>query len=396
MGWTGTNPISVGDATKKSSYDSLWDNADHLQDVLSNFMNNDPTSTYTDCFPKSMFDADKDTGIQVEESADEDTIRFDIGGSEKATFNSTEFNLKNNLRLQRDSSYPTIKLDADGGTSYYGLIDYNSDREDEGDFIGGIRFSNDGESNWAAQILVRRGSADGYGEIVFYTNNSNIACFIDEDSYLTLYSGKIKTDGQIYRFYDTDASASFDVELDETYAYLSVNSSDPSTYFFAKGNASGDLIVRRYLDITSNAYFRTVGAGPSVAVGVNAGTDQLCAAASMREFKENISSINLTLDEILQLNVYKFDWKKKEMRWKQELGEEYGFIVDEVEPFFPQFVYEFNTLLDSEGLPAQLEGKDVSVGKAKGVDFARMVPLLYLALKLQNQKIKDLEAQVKS
>ena len=34
MAWTGSNPVSVGDPTKKAHYDSLWDNADYLKGVI--------------------------------------------------------------------------------------------------------------------------------------------------------------------------------------------------------------------------------------------------------------------------------------------------------------------------------------------------------------------------
>ena len=37
----------------------------------------------------SIADTDGDTKIQVEESSDEDIIRFDVGGSEKATLNGS-------------------------------------------------------------------------------------------------------------------------------------------------------------------------------------------------------------------------------------------------------------------------------------------------------------------
>ena len=37
MAWTGTNPVSIGDATKKSHYDNLWDNAAYHRTSLGNF-----------------------------------------------------------------------------------------------------------------------------------------------------------------------------------------------------------------------------------------------------------------------------------------------------------------------------------------------------------------------
>jgi hypothetical protein len=31
MAWVGTNPVSVGDPTKKKSYDTLWDNVQYIK-----------------------------------------------------------------------------------------------------------------------------------------------------------------------------------------------------------------------------------------------------------------------------------------------------------------------------------------------------------------------------
>jgi hypothetical protein len=71
-------------------------------------------------------DTDQDTKIQVEESSDEDTIRFDVGGSEKMVLDSSgrlligqdsgdAFNADAMLRLQRtgDRVFQQFKVDAD-------------------------------------------------------------------------------------------------------------------------------------------------------------------------------------------------------------------------------------------------------------------------------------------
>jgi hypothetical protein len=34
MAWTATNPVTIGNATKKSDYDALWDNADYLMSAF--------------------------------------------------------------------------------------------------------------------------------------------------------------------------------------------------------------------------------------------------------------------------------------------------------------------------------------------------------------------------
>jgi len=48
----------------------------------------------------SIADADNDTKIQVEESADEDTIRFDIAGTEKASIAASTTTVKNDLVVE--------------------------------------------------------------------------------------------------------------------------------------------------------------------------------------------------------------------------------------------------------------------------------------------------------
>lgn len=57
------------------------------------------TGSYVGLSSDSITDADEDTKIQVEESADEDTIRFDIAGSEKAYINSTGMTLNGDLSV---------------------------------------------------------------------------------------------------------------------------------------------------------------------------------------------------------------------------------------------------------------------------------------------------------
>jgi len=48
----------------------------------------------------SVSDTDSDTLVQVEESADEDIIRFDTGGTERATIDSTGLNLNNDIYFE--------------------------------------------------------------------------------------------------------------------------------------------------------------------------------------------------------------------------------------------------------------------------------------------------------
>jgi hypothetical protein len=69
-----------------------------------------PTSTAT-----KLEDADQDTKIQVEESSDEDTIRFDIAGAEDFTMTANSFNVLSGSKL--DMNGTELILDADADTS---------------------------------------------------------------------------------------------------------------------------------------------------------------------------------------------------------------------------------------------------------------------------------------
>jgi len=65
-------------------------------------------------------DSDQDTKIQVEESADEDTIRFDTGGTERVTINSTSLTSTTPLYIPDGSnSAPSITNTGDTDTGIY-------------------------------------------------------------------------------------------------------------------------------------------------------------------------------------------------------------------------------------------------------------------------------------
>jgi hypothetical protein len=68
-------------------------------------------------------------------------------------------------------------------------------------------------------------------------------------------------------------------------------------------------------------------------VGNGAENAQFITLSDIRD-KENIESINGSLDKILALNPVKFDWKKSKEHVKG------GFIAQEVEKIFPEYIVE--------------------------------------------------------
>jgi len=80
-----------------SDLDDMLENLEYHKDVFEVFVNSWDDTDATDIKPKIMGDADNDTLVQVEESSDEDTIRFDCGGTQVAAFtgSSLAFNSVN-------------------------------------------------------------------------------------------------------------------------------------------------------------------------------------------------------------------------------------------------------------------------------------------------------------
>ena len=64
-------------------------------------------------------DADNDTKVQVEESSDEDKIRFDVGGTETAVLDADGFDVTGNVRY-------SVDLNAQSGTAYTLVIGFRS------------------------------------------------------------------------------------------------------------------------------------------------------------------------------------------------------------------------------------------------------------------------------
>lgn len=83
----GSNSITLdpnGSETVDGSATLTW-NSDAIVEIIS-----DGSNLRTAGFRSSFADADNDTKIQVEESADEDIIRFDTAGTERVTITSTK------------------------------------------------------------------------------------------------------------------------------------------------------------------------------------------------------------------------------------------------------------------------------------------------------------------
>ena len=112
---------------------------------------------------------------------------------------------------------------------------------------------------------------------------------------------------------------------------------------------SSNVFVRFYADVTSLGATSMGGI-----VGNGANNVQFAALSDIRE-KENVKTIKSSLDKISKLNPVEFDWKKTGEHIKA------GFIAQEVEEIFPEYVVE-NTSKEGEE-----ERKGLTGGMTSGI-----------------------------
>ena len=99
-------------------------------------------------------DADQDTKIQVEESADEDTIRFDIAGAEVATLTDSSLVLK--------GTTPTLTI-GDAGTEDAKIV-----------FDGNAQDFHIGLDDTADDLVIGKGSALGTTTHMAFTEDGEV------------------------------------------------------------------------------------------------------------------------------------------------------------------------------------------------------------------------------
>lgn len=91
---------------------------------------------------------------------------------------------------------------------------------------------------------------------------------------------------------------------------------------------------------------------------------------SDRNLKKNITPLSGSLEKILALNGYSFDWKSTGTK-------DIGVIAQEVETVFPELVHT-----NSEGI--------------KSVEYGNLIAPLIEAMKIQQKEIESLKAEVAS
>ena len=236
-----------------------------------------------------LTDADGDTKIQVEESSDEDIIRFDLGG--------TEFLRLDSGRIKVANTGYSIFLGSNTGI--------NDDFTDNANvFIGNSsgRYNTSGYHNVGLGNHANQDNTTGYGNVALgygagFTNAGS------ENVFLGYRAG-----------YNEAGSNKLYIE--------NSNATSPLIY----GEFDNDRVVINGND-TDNSNNRTLFVNGSIGATSAFNND------SDRRLKTDIQTIPNALNKILEMRGVTYQWKDG-----RETGNRMGFIAQEVEPILPQVV----------------------------------------------------------
>ena len=130
----------------------------------------------------------------------------------------------------------------------------------------------------------------------------------------------------------------------------------------------GTTAPTQLLDVNGNARFRAIGSG-AYAGPVNRTSDgTLTTATSDGRLKENVHTLQNSLDKVMQLRGVSFTWKSN-----PEMGTRIGFIAQEFEKTIPELVFTN----EADGY--------------KGINYAEVSAVLVEAikeLKIENDRLK--------
>ncbi len=183
--------------------------------------------------------------------------------------------------------------------------------------------------------------------------------------------------------------------------YIKASSSSGTLSFITNALSNSVANASIYCDASQQVGIK--GATPSYALDVNGSTHASSfPTSSDARFKENLRPITGTLDKFAALTAYNFTWTKNYSAYDQfcdKAGDpvrQLGFLAQDVAEQFPEVITRW-----------QHNGRDGVVTKdAYSVDYARMVPLLAVAIgevrmeartetEVLRQRIVELESEVK-
>ena len=385
----------------------------------------------------ALWDRDKDTRVQVEESTDEDIIRFDTAGDEHFTMNGPRLSVLNSGR--------SVFIGEGVGTN-----DDLSDNQNVfiGKDVGNLNVSGDANTALGSQVLAqnttgRANAVAGYQALgsntIGYNNtalgaqslygntsgNDNTALGFLAGRYTNAGDENQASSGSLYLGHDTRSAASGssnEIVIGANARGLGSNSAvygnDAITkHIFPAGQvgfSSPYPILGKILDVGQNMKVRDVmvgghnnaagnfhidstnrpsgtsiylnwsGGGGFTYVGNGAGNYGTMAAgsynfASDRRLKENIQSTRYGLESVLKMEVKDYNYISDK---EQTLST--GFIAQDLVKIFPAAVTVGADEVDGDG----------KLKRPWAIDYSKLTPVLIKALQERQALIEKLTKRV--
>jgi len=331
-------------------------------------------------------DADGDTKIQVEESSDEDKIRFDTGGTERAIIDSSgikiihddqkglKFNTANTAESFID--FGDTDNDAIGRISYDHADDSISFRTSATQYL---KLSAQGTLNFPSPTSF---SGQGNGTIghhsnnYFYINGGSAGAVLQDNS-----SGSnriLLRDSNTIEF-EVNGSERMRITSD---GKLGIGTTAPDE----KLQVDGKLKVSSYF-----------GTGTAVIIQNNDSSDNYSAAAFYSggtvagyifvNGSLNSTSYQTTSDYRVKENInYDFDALD---RVKQLKPARFNFIADETNTLVDGFLAHEVSDIVPEAISGEKDGEQM-----QGIDQSKLVPLLTKAIQELSAKVEELEGKI--
>ena len=373
------------------------------------------TLSWTSFYANSIVDADNDTKIQVDESADEDIIRFDLGGSERLVlqtnyFGRTMIELPNNgdgnlffgnnngQYTNLSGEYNTFVGNSAGqantsgsGNSFFGVgSGHENTTGNNNTFIGrGAGYFNSGNRN----TFIGQGSGQenftGSSNILIgynaaYDENTSHRLYIEPSSGLPLIYGEFDNDflringtldvvgGIVEELAIVDGSQSMKIKTNETSNYIQIDVE-------GTGHSADDIYIGDVSTSTNEVYMLgNVGIGtntPGYQLQVGNSGDGTMARAnawntfSDRRLKRDFQKIENPIKKLNALHGYYYYWVAD----KKDQSRQLGVIAQEVETVLPEIVKT-----DKAGI--------------KSVDYSKLTAYLIEVNKTQQTEINQLKA----
>ncbi|MCO5252177.1 MAG: tail fiber domain-containing protein [Candidatus Kapabacteria bacterium] len=176
------------------------------------------------------------------------------------------------------------------------------------------------------------------------------------------------------RFYEGDTTK-WHIFNNSSAAGLSIYNSAYSVALFAKQSNAyigiGTSSPSQRLDVNGNARFRSISSGAYAGVVNRTSDGTLTTATSDIRFKENIETLENSLERVMQLRGVSFTWKSN-----PEYGTRIGFIAQEFENVMPEL--SFTNPADGY----------------MGINYAEMTAVLAEAIKEQQQLIESQNTKI--